>query len=340
MPLRPVSRDGDGFDLREMASKEYRFPIQGVPAMRLPKGVTRFADLLAAAGPDVSLCWTALTNPVHRVPLLAPAAQRRAALLVACTTEDKVTVTAVTLGVRPGPRRHSPPEIVEQHVDIVRGQEEIFDLLERVWADADPAAQAAVNGAPALWLGGDPAATLSGGATRVAGVCATFDLQAEIVRNASRHSRQIAARIGAAAPSYLIVWRPEARGVDPATTAFRGASAEGVLIELDEPVLADALLELRWKLADFGLADSEPKGGAQPATPPAAGEERFYIKHHGSKVGDVMIEVNDCGHGQWGSNVQRLAPRAYKGIAAGVQARPQALFRCAKCSKHRWRARY
>jgi len=339
IPLPAIPRSSEGPDLRPLASKEYRFPIPSVPAVRLPRNVVCFADLLMAAGPDAPLCWAALTRAVHRVPLLAPQGQRRAALLVACADGDTAAVAAATIGVRSGPRRHSPPEIVEHRFDVAHDREGMLDLLERVWTDADPAARAAAGGAPALWLGGDPAAVLPGGDTLVAGVCAALGLQAEVVRNASRYTRQIATRIGARPPSYLIVWRPMARGVDAAVRAFRDTSAEGELIELGEPTLADALLELRWALADLGLVDGLPVSAAPP-TRPAAGEERFYIKYRGSKTGDVMIEVSDCGHGRWGSDVRRLAPRAYKGIAARVGATPRALFRCARCGKHRWRARY
>jgi len=341
VPLPAVPRVGNSFDLRPLAGREYRFPVTGVPAIRLPKDVARLADMLVAAGPDAPLCWAALIGPAYRVPLLAPAMQRRAALLAACINGDKVTVALATLGVRPGPRRHSPAEIVEQCVYLAHDREDMLDLLERVWADADPAARATAGGAPALWLGGDPAALMAGGDIHVAGVCAALGLQAEIVRDASRHTRQIATRIGARPPSYLIVWCPAARAVDLAVQAFRDASADGELIELHEPALPDALLELRWALADLGLVDGPPTADAQPAKPPPeAGEERFYIKIGGNKVGDVMIEVADCRHGQWGSDVRRLAPRAYKGIAASVGAIPRAIFRCGRCSKHRWRARY
>jgi hypothetical protein len=182
---------------------------------------------------------------------------------------------------------------------------------------------------------------MPGGDARVAGVSATFGLQTEVVKDASRHTRQIATRLGAGPPSYLLVWRPAARGVEPAIAAFRDASAEGELVELDEPTFADALLELRWALGDLGLINGPPEMDIVPAMPPpAAGEERFYIKYRGSKTGDVMIDVADCGHGQWGSDVRRRAPRAYKGIIAGIGAVPRTLYRCAKCTKHRWRARY
>jgi hypothetical protein len=191
-----------------------------------------------------------------------------------------------------------------------------------------------------MWLGGDPAALLAAGDVRIAGVCATFGLQVEVVRDAVRHVREVRTRIGDGPPSYLIVWRPAAAGLDGVLQTFHQASAEGELIELHEPQLPDALLELRWALADGVLVDGEPQGESHAPEMPTRGEERFYIKIGGNKIGDLMIEVGDCGHDQWGSDTRRRAPRAYKGIAAFVGVPPRALYLCAKCNKHRWRARY
>lgn len=340
-PASTVPRTGDGFDMRRIAAKEYRFPVPSLTAVRLPKDISRLANL-GVSEADWPLCWAALANPTYRVPLLARDGARRAALLAATTSKPgEIAIAQVTLGVRPGPRRHSPPEIVEYEGRIARDRDDMLDLLEGVWADAHPMARAAAGGLPAIWLGGDPAAVLEGGDIQVEGVCATFGLRAEIVRDASRHVRQVATRIGDRPPSHLIVWRPASRDVGAAVKAFRDASAEGELIELDEPSLPDALLELRWNLADLELLDGPPVAEKPSETLlPNAGEERFYTKIRGSKVGDVMIEVADCGHNKWGSDVRRLAPRAYKGIAAKVGAKPRALFRCSSCGKHRWRARY
>lgn len=341
VPVPAVPRVGDELDLRSLMGKEYRFPVPSVPAIRLPKNVVSLGDLVNASGPDAPFYWAALTSPVFRVPLLGPTPLRRAALLVACTDGSKATVALVNLAIQPGRRRHEPPELVEHVLTLAHDHEDMLDLLEQVWIEADPAARAAAGGAPALWLGGDPVAQHDGGDVRVASVCAALGLDAEIVRDASRHVRQIASRVSATPPAYLIVWRPAAQGIDSAIQVFRRASAEGQVIELHELTLPDALLELRWALVDLGLMESTPLEDAEPMKlPPEKGEERFYIKLGGSKAGDVMVEVADCGHGQWGSDVRRLAPRAHKGIASGVKSTPRALFRCSKCSKHRWRARY
>lgn len=330
---------GDGVDLRDVPA-EYRFPVPSIPAMRLPKRPTQVVTALVDAGDAAPFLWAALTAPVHRVPLAAAAGERRAALVTGCLVDGALIVAEVRLALRPGPNRHSPPELTAVGLTTAHDSDAALDLLERLWADADPAARAAVGGPTALWLGGDPARAAEGGAGRVRGVCAAFGLDGEIVADASRHVHEVAARMGSGPPGYLIVWRPHAHGVDPAVTAFRRA-AEGEVIELAEPALEDALLELRWALTDLGFDGRPPSGSAESDKPaPLAGEERFYIKHYGSKVGDRMIEVLDCGHGQWGSDQRRKAPRATKGIVVGVGVAPQALFLCAKCSKNRWRARF
>lgn len=339
VPPSPLPLAGDAIDLRDLPA-EYRFPVPGVPAIKLPKRPEQVTVALVDAGNAAPLLWTALTRPVHRIPLGAHDGERRAALVTGCLEGDALVVVEARLAVRPGSSRHRPPELTSVAFATAHGNDEAVDLLERLWADADPSAHAAAAGPRALWLGGDPARAVAGGGHRVGGVCAAFGLRAEIVVDAPRHVQQVVARIGNGPPGYLILWRSQAHGVEPAVAAFRAAS-EGEIIELAEPALDDALLELRWALADLGLDGHLPSEAAPLDKPaPAAGEERYYIKHHGSATGDRMIEVADCGHGQWGSDARRKAPRAYKGITAGVGVTLQALFRCAKCSKNRWRARF
>ena len=101
------------------------------------------------------------------------------------------------------------------------------------------------------------------------------------------------------------------------------------------------LVETRLALVQLGLAEPDTHAAIERARKaPADGEERFYVKVGGSKVGDMLIPVLDCGHGQWGSDARRKAPRAVMGVQHLEGASPRALHRCGKCAKHRWRARF
>lgn len=330
---------GDAVDLRALPA-EYRFPVAGVPALRLPKRPERVASALEAAGQQAPLLWSALTAPVHRVPLTSPPDERHAALVAAVPGDDGIVVVEARLAVRSGPSRHSPPELVDLTLTVATDSEAAVDLLGALWRDSLAPARAAAAGPRLLWLGGDPNRAIPEGEMRIRGLCAVFGLRAEVVVDASRHLQQVSARVGSNPPAFLSVWQPEGFGVEPVVSAFRAAS-EGEVVLLSEPALDDALLELRWALADLGLDGSAPAEETEAERPaPADGEERFYIKHHGSKTGDRMIEVKDCGHGQWGSDQQRKAPRASKGITGSVGRAPSALFLCSKCTKNRWRARF
>jgi hypothetical protein len=335
----PIPYVSGTVDLRALPS-EYRFPVAGVPALRLPKRPQKVAEALAAAGEQAPMLWSTLTGPVHRVPLTAPADERRAALITGCRSDPGVAIVEARVAVRSGASRHGSSDLVEVSLAVAPNSDAAVDLLEVVWRDALPAARSAARGARLLWLGGDPGRSAAGGELRVRGVCAAFGLRAEVVVDASRHLHQLSARVGSSPPTFLAVWQPEAFGVEPVVRAFRAAS-EGEVVTLTEPALEDALLELRWALADLGLDGSPPPEATAEGRPvPVVGEERYYIKHHGTKTGDRMIEVADCGHGQWGSDQQRKAPRASKGIAGSVGVSPAQLFLCAKCTKNRWRARF
>lgn len=326
-------------DLRGLPS-EYRFAVPGVSAVRLPKQLELLERALAEAGDEASLLWVALSSPVHRVPLVAPKGERRVGLIGGGTDGEMLVAVEARLAILPGAKRYDPSELTAVTFGSARGVDAIVERLERLWLDAEPTARAAAGGPKALWLGGNPARELHRGDEHVRAVCAAFGMDGEVVSDASRHVREVRTRLGSKPPQYLIVWRPQAFGVEPAVAAFLDAT-EGDVVELIEPSFDDALLELRWALCDRGL-DGRPPADAMTSgtSQPASGEERFYIKHYGTKIGDRMIEVLDCGHGQWGGDKRSKAPRALKGIVAGSGVEPQALFRCAKCSKNRWRARF
>ena len=190
-----------------------------------------------------------------------------------------------------------------------------------------------------MWLGNDPRSPGSPLHDSVRALGAVYGLDVEVVRDAHRRAREVAVRLADSPPAYLLSWTPHATGCEAALAAFEAASGEGQVIALVERNEADVLLELGLHLDDLGLAEPAPETTAV-GDPPQPGEERFFIKGQGSRVGDVMITVLDCGHGHWGSDARRKAPRAYKGIWAQQGAPPTALFRCEKCTNHRWRARW
>jgi len=323
-------------DPADFRGRVYRFP-GSAPDLRLPKDPCGLEGLLA--GPDGGAAASALTTPQGRVPLCAPDGLRRVALLAAVVEDLGVALVCVTLTVVPPTGRHGQPELADAVVEVARGRDHQVGLLCAVWADADPAARAAAGGSPALWLGNDPRSPASPLLDSARALGAVYGLDVEVVRDAQRRSREVGVRLAQSPPAYVLTWTPHAAGCEAALRAFEAASEEGEVVMLVERGEADVLLELGLLLDDRGLA--EPGPAAVPAgDPPGPGAERFFIKGKGSKVGDVMIDVPDCGHGHWGSDARRRAPRAYKGIWAQQGAPPKALFRCEKCTTHRWRARW
>jgi len=177
---------------------------------------------------------------------------------------------------------------------------------------------------------------------RVEAVGSVMGLDVEIAEEPARNLRSLQTGLGSAEPpAYLFVWEPMARGAEPLVASFQRLNPHGAVIQLAEPALDDALIEARFTLVEMGLADTAPTVvDIHDRSLPVAGEERHYVKVGGSKMGDSLIDMPDCGHEQWGSDARRKAPRAAMGVERLEGVRPIALFRCAKCSKHRWRARF
>lgn len=335
VPCPPVPGTADPSLFR---SSTYRF-VGSTPDLRLPKDPALLAKVLA--GNDGPVACAVLTAPTGRVPLVEADGCRRAALISAVGDGYGQVLAAVTLTVRPGANKHRQPELADVSLTTAASGDAMVDLLAGLWTDALPTARAAWPGSPAVWLGTDPRDPAGALPARVAAVGPAYGLDVEVVRDASRRAREIAVRLADRPPDYVCVWAPHAAGAERAVDAYEKATEEGQVIRLVETDPADALVEMRMHLDDLGLADpptDQPAGTARNA--PEPGEERFYVKGHGSAVGDVMIDVPDCSHGQWGSDCRRKAPRAAKGIAAGEGTAPTALFMCKKCTKHRWRARF
>jgi len=323
---------------RALARTEYRFPVAGVPPLRLPRDVSALHDTLSGEHGDAALA--VLLDPRFQVPLRGEGTRRAVALLSVVRVRDRCGVCVVRLDVQAGKHKHQPPVIVECGVKAEFERDTIIDMIERVWLDADPRIlHSSSGGRTAVWLGGDPGRETEDALRRIGAVCAIFGLVVEVVQDAVRHVNQVKTRLGSSPPDVVLVWRPHAYGAESAVAAYRRASADGYVVELNEDSFDDALLELKWKLQELDEVDNRLVAVGSPDTP-QPGEDRFYIKVRGSGGGDVMTEVADCGHGQWGSDTRRSAPRADKGLGATVGVRPKALYLCSKCKKHRWRARF
>jgi hypothetical protein len=342
--------------LAGLRGREYRFPVPAVPAARLPRDAQSLANLWKSVSTPESdtwgalwpsAVWTALTTPAARIPLVASdGCGQEFAVAAAVETGAGQVMAVVSIGVTQGSSRYAQPAVHHASAVVEADLVLMAVRLEELFLDAIPQARAAaVRGARrAVWLGGDitvSAADLTW-RSRIEAVCAVAGLRAEVVEEPGRRVRSIRASMAAGTPpECLLVWQPRARGAESLVGFYLELTAEGEIITLAEPAFRDALAQARVALAELSLTG--PAGvpdGRAARIPPAAGEERFYVKIGGSKAGDVLVPVPNCGHGQWGSDARRKAPRAAMGVEILEGIRPRTLFRCARCTKHRWRARF
>jgi len=353
--LQPPA-DGDPSLLAGLRGREFRFPVSAVPAARLPRDTQSVANLWkSVSAPESdswgpwwqSSLWTALTTPAARIPLVASDCCGQEFAVVAVVESEVGQVMAVIrIGVTQGSSKYAQPAV--HHASAVVEADPVLMAirLEELFLDALPQVRSAgVRGARrAVWLGGDTAVSAADPAwrSRIEAVCAVAGLRAEIVEEPGRRVRSIRAGLAAGAPpECLLMWQPRSRGAESLADFYQELTAEGEIITLAEPAFHDALAGARLALAELCLIGSgSVSDGRAARIPPAAGEERFYIKVGGSRAGDVLVAVPNCGHGQWGSDARRKAPRAVMGVEMLEGIRPRALFRCARCTKHRWRARF
>ena len=344
--VRPPD-DPDGSVLAELAGREFRFAVPAVPAVRLPRDYQSLANLWKSIScpptdrPGInwlSAVWTALTAPVSRVPLVPPAGcgQQFAALAVVEMAECAPVLAVVRIALARGASKHAPLVVDHASAVIATDLDMMAEQLEGLFTDALPQARSeALRGAGrAMWLGGDRtvAAANTAWRSRVEAVCAVMGLRVEIIEEPARRIRSVQTALGAAAaPGHLLVWQPMCRGAERLIRSYQELCADGEVIFLSEAAFLDVLVEARLALAQRGLAEMGTGTSMESdRKAPAAGEERFYVKVGGSGAGDVLISVPDCGHGQWGSDARRKAPRAVMGVEQLEGIRPRALFRCAK----------
>jgi hypothetical protein len=341
--------------LAELAGREIRFAAPGIPPLRLPRDRQSLENIWkmisqppagqaeAAWG---SAAWTALTSPTTRIPLTpVQATAREFAAVTAVDLPNSTHVLAIVkVSLAPKQSKFAPTVVTAASARVVSEVDQMAEQLEELFLSALPqacsAAQQSAN--RAMWLGGSSAVAATDGAwrARIEAMGAAMGLQVEIVEEPARHLRHVEANLGSTSPpTYLMVWQPMSRGAEHLVDAFRRICQDGEVVCLQEATFPDALLEVRLALIERGQAEP-PTPARRCRRPPSSGEERFYVKRGGSKTGDVLVEVPDCGHDQWGGDARRKAPRALMGVERLEGIRPESLFRCAKCSKNRWRARF
>lgn len=353
--LRPPP-DADPSSLAELQGREFRFPMPGIPPARLPRDPQSLANLWKSVSiPESeswgtwwpSAIWTALMTPAARIPLVASdgCGQEFAAASV-IDTGTQPLMAFVRIGLIQGASKYAQPAIHHSFAVVESDLVLMSARLEELFLDALPQARSvAMHGARrAVWIGGDNTVNATDPAWRgkIEAACAVSGLRAEIVEEPARRVRSVRSGLAdGALPECLLVWQPKARGAESVVGFYQGLTVEGEIVALPEPVFHDALDHARLALTELyplrlgsGLHDRTAR------IPPAPGQDRFYVKVGGSKVGDVLVPVSDCGHGQWGSDARRKAPRAAMGVEMLEGTRPRALFRCARCTKHRWRARF
>lgn len=348
--------DSDASPLAELRGREFRFPVPAVPAARLPRDAQSLANLwksVSCPPPDYcapwwpSAVWTALTAPVSRVPLVAPVSGGQEFAVAAVVETGPTHVLAIVrIGVIARASKHAQSVVRHASAVVEADPAVMAERLEGLFLSALPQARsAAVRGARrAMWLGGDATVSAADPAwrRRIEAACAVAGLAAEVIEEPGRRVRSVQASLGSGSPpDCLLVWQPKCRSAEPLVSAFQDLNAEGEVVRVTEAAFSDALAEARLALAQLvAAAPASISDGRVARIRPTAGEERFYVKAGGSKAGDVLVPVPDCEHGQWGSDARRKAPRAAMGVELLEGIRPKALFRCARCTKHRWRARF
>jgi hypothetical protein len=341
--------------LAGLAGREFRFAAQGIPSLRLPrdrqsleniwKMISRTPGEHAAASWNPAV-WTALTAPATRIPLTPEQGVDRAfAAVAAVDLPNRTHVLAIVkVSLAPKQSKFAQPVVAAASALVVSDVDQMAEQLEDLFLGALPQARSAAqrSATRAMWLGGSSVVAATDGTWRgrIEAMGAAAGLRIEIVEEPAGHVRRVEANLGSAVPpTYLLVWQHMSRGAERLVDTFRRICLDGEVILLDEGSFADALLEARLGLIERGLAEP-PVPAPDDRRAPSAGEERFYVKTGGSKAGDLLVEVADCGHDQWGGDTRRKAPRALMGVERLEGIRPESLFHCAKCSKNRWRARF
>ena len=224
--------------------------------------------------------------------------------------------------------------------------------LESVFRLADPRTRSAIHSVPgwprqAFWIGGsrsEPSNLPDDWKLQIRAVGAVRGLEIEVLEEPYRRLAEVLRAIRERRPDSVLVWDPYmSTTAERIVQEFEEVMEDGIEIRIDQGDLEDALVLARLEL-DEALArwEVEQPGGnnaaEQPVLPPAAGEERYYRKHHGSAIGDIMVRRDDCEHDRWEST--NKAPRAWKGIERMENVSPQVLFRCMRGGCKRWRARF
>jgi hypothetical protein len=351
----PIFFDGSSF--AALRGREFRFAVPAVRAVHLPRDQQSLANLWKSisfppTGQSESAwsaaVWTALMAPASCIPLIphGGCGQEFAAVAVVEMTEGAPSLAIVRVGLAVRASKYAQPAIQHASAIVETDPAAMAERLEYLFIDALPQARSVAlrAGKRAVWLGGDRTVSSAnpGWRERITAAFAVMGLRVEIVEEPSRHIRSVETSLGSAtAPGHLVIWQSMCHNAERLIRSFEAVTADGEVICLASDTYPDVLAEARLALMQLGLAEaSDGVSDKNSRGLPAAGEERFYVKVGGGKAGDVFVSVPDCGHGQWGSDLRRKAPRAVMGVERLEGMRPKVLFRCARCTKHRWRARF
>ena len=118
----------DGSLLTDLAGREFRFAVPGVPGVRLPRDSQSLENLWKSVScSPVSLLdrgwaaavWTTLVAPASRVPLMVPAGcgQELAALAVVEMTGEAPALASVKIAMARRPSRYAQPLIHRASAD-------------------------------------------------------------------------------------------------------------------------------------------------------------------------------------------------------------------------------
>ena len=357
VPVSQPPNYSDASSFAALRGREFRFAVPAVRAVHLPRDRQSLANLWKSIScpptgqPDPAwpiAVWTALMAPASCIPLIprTGCGQEFAAVAVVEIPEGTATLAIVRVGLAVGASKYTQPTIQHASAVVETDPATMAERLEHLFTDALPQARSVAlrAGKRAVWLGGDRTVSSAnpGWRERIAAAFAVMGLRVEIIEEPSRRIRSVETSLGSAtAPGHLVIWQSMCHNAERLVRSFEAVIADGEVIRLSSETYPDILVEARQALMLLGLA--EPSNALRVKNSrgmPAAGEERFYVKVGGSKAGDVLVSVPDCGHGQWGSDLRRKAPRAVMGVEQLEGIRPKMLFRCERCSKHRWRARF
>jgi hypothetical protein len=320
--------------------KPVRFPRKGdalLDALRRVEGTH------GAAG--VARSVHSLVHPDLRVPLTTQDKMTNGQRVVATASvgrsagQDLLILARLTLVESKS--KYEPLSSATIDLDVVDDADDARERLESLYREAPPPARRIItrdsdDAYKVVWIGGIPNGTVMPYEARelLEASGAVRGAEMKFYDEPDRRPKDVLAALRASTPDVVVIWLPQARRCDE-IVRFAESHPDATYLAINSEDFDIARLELRLFLDEFATRDEIS------ANPPRAGEERFYRKHRGSKIGDVMMHVQDCGHDDWGPDARQSAPRARKGIEHKEGQVLAHLSLCKGCiPKHRWKGRF